>query len=381
MIHPHQSNNTLKKRVALAVSNDLFTDNRIHKVATTLLQMGFEVTLIGRILPSSPTLPIQAYSTRRLSLRFNKGPLFYANYNIRLFFFLLSKKFDVIVSNDLDTLPASYWAGKMTKKPLIYDSHEYFTEVPELVNRPLIKKVWCAIEKAIVPKLKNCYTVCQSIADIYNTKYQTNFKVVRNVPLRTVKTKSNITLPSCFHTDLPIILYQGAVNKGRGIEEAILAMHSIDQARLVIIGDGDLLETCKNIVTQEHLNDKISFTGRIPFNELQNITSKATIGLSIEKDLGLNYHYALPNKLFDYISAEIPVLAANLPEIKRIIDQYQVGLLLSETTPETIASQVNILLKSPKKLKEWSANCKIAKGELCWENEENILHEIYKPFL
>jgi len=381
MNHPHKIGNTLKRKLILAVTNDLATDNRVHKVATTLLKMGFEVTLVGRLLPYSTELQPRTYSTRRFSLWFNKGPLFYANYNIRLFFYLLFKNFDVVVSNDLDTLLGCFVATEITKKELVYDSHEYYTEVPELVDRPWIKARWEEIEQGIVPKLKHCYTVCQSIADIYNAKYGTSFKVVRNVPNQILENTYDEDYQPPFPTDFPVIIYQGAVNIGRGIEESILAMHQVENARLVVIGDGDILRDCQSLVKREKLEEKVILTGRKPINELQQITRFATIGLTVEKDIGLNYRFALPNKLFDYIQSEVPVLASELPEIRRIVDGYNIGITIPETTPELIAKNINAMLKSPESMVSWKKNCSIAKEELCWENEEKILIDIYKQLV
>jgi glycosyltransferase involved in cell wall biosynthesis len=378
MNYPHQQKSTRKKKLALAVTNDLISDNRVHKVATTLLSMGYDVQLIGRILPSSPSIERRSYTTHRFSLWFNKGPLFYANYNIALFFYLLFNNFDVVVANDLDTLLACFVASKITKKKLVYDSHEYFTEVPELVDRPKVKAMWERIERHIVPNLKHCYTVCQSIADIYNAQYGTTFKVVQNVPSRLPEHDIDRNFLPPFPIDQPVILYQGAVNLGRGIEEAILAMHQLENVRLVIIGDGDKLTECKNIVENEGLSNNVILTGRKTIHELKQITHFATIGLSVEKDMGLNYRYALPNKLFDYIQSEVPVLASELPEIKRIVDLYKIGLTIPETTPESIAVSIKRMLNSPELMAEWKKNCAKAKEDLCWENEEKVLIALYQ---
>lgn len=369
------------KRIIMAVTNDLVTDNRVHKIALTLLEMGFNVTLAGRKYPSGKIKLERPYHTRRFSLWFNKGPLFYTNYNIRLFFHLLFSTFDVVVSNDLDTLPACFLASRIKRKNIVYDSHEYFTEIPELVDRPRVKLVWEKIERTIVPKLAHCYTVCQSIADIYGEKYGTLFRVVRNVPFYKENELHNKPFTPPFPTNYPVIIYQGAVNLGRGIEEAILAMHHINGAKLVIIGGGDKVGSCKELVDKEGLNEKVLFTGRIPFDELRKITGFATIGLSIEKDMGLNYRYALPNKIFDYIQSEVPVLASSLPEIKRIVNDFSVGYLIHETTPENIAGAILTMLSDEKSYREWKENCRKAKTILCWENEQQTVKAVFKPFL
>lgn len=371
-----QQNRGSNKKVVLAVTNDLMTDNRVHKMATTLSNMHFDVSLAGSFYPGSKAMGHRIYSTHRFNLWFFKGPLFYANYNIALFFYLLFKRFDIIVSNDLDTLPACFVISKITRKTLVYDSHEYFTEVPELVDRPNIKRIWEEIERLILPKIKHGITVCESIANIYRGKYQIPFRVVRNLPHRIEKITKTENPP--FPLDLPVILYQGAVNYGRGLQETILAMHRVDNARLVIIGSGDELEQIKALVLRENLSHKVQVCGRIPFDELKHITPHATIGLSVEKDIGLNYHYALPNKLFDYIQAGVPVLASNLPEIKAIVDTYHVGRMVQHVSPEALAQAINDMLLNEAERAKWQSNCQKAAEILCWENEEKIVQEMYK---
>ncbi len=139
------------KRIIVSVTNDLTTDQRVAKVCDTLTKMGFSVLLIGRKLKNSENIN-RNYKIVRFRLLFNKGFLFYAEYNLRLFFKLLFLKKDVLLSNDLDTLLPNYLIHKIFKTKLVYDSHELFTEVPELTNRPFVQKFWLTIEKNIFTK-------------------------------------------------------------------------------------------------------------------------------------------------------------------------------------------------------------------------------------
>ena len=117
--------------------------------------------------------------------------MFYAEFNVRLFFFLIFSKKDILLSNDLDTLLPNYLVSIFQKKKLVYDSHELFPEIPELVHKPFVKKCWSKLESFILPKIKNNYTVCNSIASYYSKKYDTNFKTIRNLP-RTKKIETGI---------------------------------------------------------------------------------------------------------------------------------------------------------------------------------------------
>jgi glycosyltransferase involved in cell wall biosynthesis len=368
---------TKHKKIIVSVTSDLVSDNRVHKVCTTLHNMGFEVLLAGRKLPSSLPVDVRDYAVKRFSLLFHKGPQFYAAFNFRLFLFLVFSKFDILLSNDLDTLPANFIVSKIKSKPLVYDSHEYFTEVPELIGRPRVKKVWEWLEKKMIPKIKYALTVCNSIARIYERKYGTSFKVVRNIPVA-----AKIPL-SEEKNEKPekVILYQGAVNIGRGLEQAILAMHFIENAKLIIAGGGDILTNLQNLVKKENLQNKVEFTGRLPLKELTKLTPKADLGLSIEEDLGLNYRFALPNKLFDYIQAQVPVLITNLPEMVAIVNQYRIGEITDSLEPRYLAEKIMDALYNQKKRKDWKNNLSAAAKELTWENEEKVIWEIFEGFL
>jgi len=365
------------KKIIVSVTSDLVSDNRVHKVCTTLHNMGFEVLLVGRKLPESLPVDVRQYAVKRFGLLFHKGPQFYAAYNFRLFLFLLFSNFDILLSNDLDTLSANFIVSKIKNKPLVYDSHEYFTEVPELINRPQIKKVWEWLEKKMIPDIKYAFTVCNSIARIYEEKYGTPFRVVRNLPVagsfkpQTEKVANR----------QKIILYQGAVNIGRGLEQAILAMHFIENAKLIIAGGGDIKAVLEKLVIKETLQNKVEFTGRLPLKELTKLTLKADLGLSIEEDLGLNYRFALPNKLFDYIQAQVPVVITNLPEMVAIVNQYQIGEITESLEPRHLAEKITDALNNQEKRKIWQSNLQLAAKELTWENEEKVIWEMFAGFL
>src|SRR5438309_7214203 len=165
-----------------SVLTDLVTDKHVHRSCIVLHEKGYDVLLVGRVLPNSLPLDERPYKTHRMKLRFTKGVAFYTEFTIRLFFLLRKHKPNLLVANDLDTLWPNNRLSKKRSIPLIYDSHEIFCEVPELQNAPLKKKIWEGLEKRIVPILKYCITVNQSIANWFKEKYKVDFKVVRNIP-------------------------------------------------------------------------------------------------------------------------------------------------------------------------------------------------------
>ena len=370
--------NSSRKRVILLVSSDLSTDNRVQKMATTLTLNDFDVLVVGRELRSSLPLRHTEYEQKRLHFVFSKGALFYAEMNFRFCLFLLFHRFDIATANDLDTLLGTWIAVRLKRKKIVYDSHEYFTEVPELQHRPRIKAIWTKIEKTIFPKLQSCITVCESIAREYEQLYHVPVVVVRNCPMnrdyQNVVTKDE----KQEYTNDTIILYQGAVNLGRGLDLMIETMQYVDNAKLMIVGSGDKFDEIQSLANRLHVSQKVLFVGRVPLPEVSNYTRLATIGISLEEDLGLNYRFALPNKLFDYIRAEKPVLVSDLPEMKKIVLQYKCGEIVIERSPQKLAKQINEMLHNEFKMKQYKEGCKIAAEELCWEREEQTILKIYE---
>jgi glycosyltransferase involved in cell wall biosynthesis len=360
-----------KKKIIVTVSNDLSTDNRVDRTCKSLIESGYTVQLVGRKRKNSKALLDREYECVRLKFIFDKGALFYAEMNVRFFFFLLFSSCDILFSNDLDTLPANYLASKFKKStPLIYDSHELFTEAPELEGR-FVKKIWERIEKMIFPKLNHIITVNDSIAEIFEEKYKKPIIVIRNVSEKfnwnELKTKSELGIPE----DKNLIIVQGSgLNIDRGLEESILAMKFIDNAVLLIVCDGDVIPNAKKMVKAYQLESKVLFFGKRPYKELIQFTRHASIGLALDKPKSLNYRFALPNKLFDYIQANTVVLCSNLIEIQKIVEKYDIGVSINEISPESIANAINELLSNKEKLNQLKENCKIAAEIENWENEK-----------
>ena len=358
------------KRIIISVTNDLFSDQRVLKVAHSCQKHGFDVLLIGRKFKKSVPLNLP-FSYKRLRLIFNRSALFYAEYNIRLFFLLMFSKADILLSNDTDTLLANYLVSKIRHKKLVFDAHELFPEVPELAHRPKVKRIWQKIEDWIFPHLKHCYTVCQSISDYYNDKYPIQMKMVRNVPYLSKYTDKKLL----DYADKKIILYQGALNVGRGLEWVIDAMPSIENAVLVIIGDGDIANELKKKVNDLKISDKVFFLGRIAGSELHKYTPSADLGLCLLENRGLNYYYSLPNRIFDYLQAGVPVLATDFPEIANIVKPHKTGILISHYEPEYLAEIINNFFSEGFDTSHFAETAE----EFCWEKEERILMEVIIP--
>lgn len=370
------------KIATVSVINDLNTDQRVDKMCSTLTSLGFDVLLVGRKRNNSLPLEKREYRMHRMRLLFEKGPLFYAEYNIRLFLLLLFKRTDILVSNDLDTLLANYLASRIRGKPLVYDTHEYFTETPEVINRPFVRNTWKRIEKWIFPRLKHVFTVNESLAAIFSKKYGVEVKAVRNVPRKrkhtSVRSRKELGLPA----DKPVILLQGAgINIHRGAEELVKAMQYLDNVLLLIVGGGDVMPELHAMADELKLNDRVRFISKQPYEKLIEYTANADLGLTLDKDTNPNYRYSLPNKLFDYIHAGVPVLASPMVEIKKIIDEYEVGTTINTYDPGKIAEKIKTVLSEKETLRYWKENCTFASNQLCWENEKKIVEDVYREYV
>jgi len=364
------------KRVTVLVSNDLSHDQRVKKTCASLMEMGYTPFLVGRRLKNSAALD-RPYPSRRLRLGFTKGALFYAALNIRLFFFLLFHKTDAIWANDLDTLLPAFLVSRLKKKHLVYDSHEYFTEAAGLAGRNFPKKIWLMVEGFVFPRLNNLSTVNHSIAEIYQKQYKVDVKVMQNVPFRSEKK----TLISREEMELPkdkfIVILQGAyLDVDRGALEAVKSVELLEGVLLLLIGAGADHQEASEYVLSNGLEHKVKVFPKLPYETLVNYTACSDLGLSLDKGLYFNYLYSLPNKLFDYIHAGIPVLTSNLPEVSKVVLGYELGKCIEEVTPENIAQGIESMRNSD--LSSYQEAIAKAQNQFHWEREAKVIEELMR---
>jgi glycosyltransferase involved in cell wall biosynthesis len=359
------------KHIIFTVTNDLNYDQRMIRICNSLVENGYAVKLVGVSKRTSETLQPKNYIQKRLPIIFSKGILFYAEYNIRLFFYLLFCKEDAFCAIDLDTIMPVYFVSVFRRKKRIYDAHEYFSQQKEIITRKTVYKVWHAIEKQFVPKFKSGYTVSASIAKEFKNLYNVKYDCIRNMP--------TLQLNTFRLTKEKNILYQGAVNEGRGFEGLIPAMQFVD-AYLIVYGDGNFMEETKALIKKYNVQDKVSLKGKLLPADLEKITRDAYIGINLVEHKGLNQYYSLANKFFDYIQNAVPQITMNFPEYKAINDNYNVALLLDDIDANNIANAINNLLNNEELYKELRANCIAAAYVFNWKNEEENLLDFYTVF-
>lgn len=358
-------------KILFTVTNDLTYDQRMQRICNSLASNGYDIELVGRLRGFSKPLASNTYKQTRLRCFFNKGKLFYVEYNLRLFFYLLFHRADIICSIDLDTILPGYYVSKLKGIHFVYDAHEYFTEVPEVLNRPKVKAFWERLERHLLPKVKNAYTVNSSIAKLFEEKYHTKFEVIYNAPAYQVQDAEN-------HFQDRILLYQGALNASRGLTQMIHAMQEID-ALFWIVGEGDLSLALRKLVKSLNLDHKVIFKGMVPPAELPAITKQATIGINVSENAGLSYYYSLNNKCFDYMHAGLPSITNDFPEYRAINEKFGISLL-TQCEEKLLINDLNKILSDKELYDNLKQNCLIASEYYCWQREERKLLNFYAKF-
>jgi len=356
------------KRIFFTVTNDLTYDQRMHRICSSIANNGFDVTLVGRQLKNSLPLEKKAFTQKRLRCFFNKGFLFYLEYNTRLFFYLLTGKMDAICAIDLDTILPCLFVSRLKKLTRIYDAHEYFTELKEVHTRPFVQKIWLGIERFAIPCFKYGYTVSGGLAEAFKENYQRDYLVIRNLP---VLHRNDVN-----ESREKTLLYQGAVNEGSGFEYLIPAMKTIPY-KLIVCGDGNFMEELKLLIREHQVQDKVELKGMVLPRGLPGYTQKASLGIGISEKEGLNQFMALPNKFFDYMHGGLPQLAMQFPEYEKVNSQFQIAVLIDSLQPEVISNTINSIMQNDELLKQMENNCLKAREVYCWQSEEKKLIQYY----
>ena len=357
----------MNQRLVFTVTNDLIFDQRMNRICTSLSNAGYSVLLVGKKSPK--VLPEKSFLQQRLSCFFQKGKLFYLEYNIRLFIFLLFTKFDLVCAIDLDTIAPCYYASSIKRKRRVYDAHELFCEMKEVISRPKIYRVWKNIEKKFVPRFQYGYTVNTYIKDILNRDYKVAYDVIRNIPVL----QKEVAQPKT----QDFIIYQGAVNYGRSFETLIPAFQWIE-IPLFIYGEGNYFEKAGKLIQQYKLEERVFLKGPSEPQELRQITPKAKFGITIFENQGLSNYYSLANRFFDYMHAGIPQICVDYPAYREINDRFKVAVLIRNLSPESLAKSINELADNTDLQAELIKNCLLARQELNWQKEEKKLISFYE---
>lgn len=356
------------KRIVLAVTTDLSYDQRMQRICRSLASAGYEVALIGRLLPHSVPLQAEPYRQHRMRCVFRKGKAFYIEYQCRLFLRLLLERMDVVCAVDLDTVIPCYAASRLKGAKRVLDAHELFTEMKEVVTRPWIRSFWKAVERFAIPRFPRGYTVSPQIAEHFRSEYGVEYLVVRNMALYVERSEAQATEP--------FIVYQGAVNEGRCFEWLLPAMREVDTP-LHVYGDGNLFDRVKAMVREGGLGERVLLMGKRKPEDLRVLTARALVGVNLVEDRGLNNRYSLANRFFDYVHAGIPQVCSDLPAYRELNDRFRVALLVDGSDPSEIADALNNLSDDGVLQEQLRSNCRLAARVWNWQEEEKTLLGFY----
>lgn len=357
-----------RKKIICTVTNDLNYDQRMIRICTSLTEAGYDVTLVGFKRKKSQPIIERPFKQKRIPIIAEEGKIMYLHYWINLFFVLLFSKVDILCAIDLDTILPVYYVSLLRGKKRVYDAHEIFTELKEVIDRPAVHKMWLWIGNHTVPRFPVGYTIGECYAEDFKKKYGVNYKVVRNA---TILRPINIPVKT-----ERFILYQGAVNVGRCFEQLIPGMKQVN-AKLIICGKGNFSEQAAALTHEHGVEDKVIFKGYIPPNELRDYTIRAWVGITLFEDTSLSNRLSLANRFFDYMHNGVPQLCMKYPEYERINGRFEIAELIDEITPDAIAAALNKLLTDDAYYYKLQQNCLKAREIFCWQEEAKTLVSVY----
>ena len=373
-------------RLVFAVTTDLSYDQRMQRICGSLARAGYAVLLVGWQRPASVPLGPQPYAQHRLRGWFQHGKLFYLEYNLRLLLYLLGQRAAAWACADLDAALPTWLRARLGGQPFVYDAHELFTEVPEVVARPRVQRAWQWVENFIVPRARLRYTVGPALAGLLEARHPScSFSVVRNAPLDTEITTAVQGPSTETNAQLPTLFYQGALNVGRGLAELLAALPQVP-ARLVICGEGDCSAALRQQAAALGLlaSGQVEFKGYVLPADLRTLTAQATVGIMLLENTGLSYYYSLANKFFDYVQAGVPQLCIDFPEYRALNARHEVAELVPDLAPATLVAALARLLPGGwpgPRYHQLAANCRRARTEWNWQQEEKTLVELYRNLL
>lgn len=426
-----------KKRIGAFVWNHFTNDARVLRECTALAEAGYDVDLIAIDDPKDKNLKrfeeINGFNVIRVTrypkyLIFTKKVLSFIKKNkisilplavvfamgfayftiltliIALYLFIIAfgktralliklhiilqmiiygikGNYDVYHSNDLNTLPQGYICSKVIRKrKLVYDSHEVQTS-----RTGYSGKVYY-IEKFLVKRVDKMMMTTKTRADYTEDLYKiSNIEVIHNYPFNTgdesINNKYDLYKILDIPKNEPILLYQGGIQQGRGLENIVQAIPYFKRGITVFIGDGKIKPKIKEMVSKSDVEDKVRFLDKVPVNELKYYTANAYLGFQVLNNVCFNHYSALSNKLFEYIMSDIPVVACNFPEIKRVVEGEKIGICIDSHDYKEIANAVNRILENKSLHKEFKKNCKKTKKKYNWDNEKLKFVNIYDDLL
>lgn len=366
-------------RVAYFILNSFDVDSRARLEVETIRQMGHEVEMIvtkgesSREYLGCPIHRIGQWRWPSRKIRFLQYNLVAALIGMRL-------KADIYHAVDLDTLAPAFWAGRKTGGRVIYEARELYTELEPLRGRNLVRSFWEHLERRLISKVDAVVTINESIAIELCKRYRIEKpSVIRNVALipKSLEVR-NLRAEFGIPDSHKILIYQGVLRGGQGLLAQLDMLRFLDGVSMIFVGDGPLEKDLREKASRLGLEDRAIFAERIPPDELVNFTASADAGMLLMEDVALNNRLALPQKLFQYLSAGIPQIVSAVPEISRFVRGQETGIVVNSKDPVGAAAEIAAFVFDSERYSRARENCRKSAAINNWETESTKWIEIYE---
>lgn len=356
--------------IVFALTGDLYRNTRALKQLRVLAGQGWSIHVLS-ISGEAPQVALpETVSVETLNISRTHGYRFFREVHEQ--FLKAAGRFKAACyhASDLYGLSAMCMCASNNTACYTYDSRELYAHVASTSGRPWIRWYWEYIESKYIGGAAAVFTVSERIAKRLTATYRIpRPTLVWNVPSRThVVPSQKLTDLAGLETSIPIVLHLGQLRGARGCETLVRSMADVDAARLVFLGYGPEKARLQSLSAQLGLRDRIIFLHPVPPDEVLEYASGATVGVTLLQDTCLNHRYALPNKLFDYLAAGVPVLASNLPEIRAIVQGYNVGKIVDPNDPKAVARALKQMIGAGSERETWRRNAERLCETFNWEN-------------
>ena len=365
------------KHIVLVYFGDFFYDARLNNMALSLIKEKYMVTFVG---VSSQIIPIKLFKNITFrSVKINwKGKMKYLQFYLKVKKILKEINYDIILSGDLYSLAPIISANKLNKK-IIYDCREIYFELAAHSNKPILKAFNYLYEKKYLRYVSSVMVTAKTDLKLLKKTYKhykhLNWNVIYNFPVNNISLETDRIIAS--KKGVINVIYQGVLQKGRGIKTLIRLANYCQKINAIIVGDGEYkTELIKYFKRNDLKNYKnVTFIEKTPYLQLINITKQCDIGWAIISDRGVSNQFALPNKLFEYIGAEIPVIASSFKNMKKIVEKWQVGKAVSSTSNKENKKNIFEIFENRS---FYFKNLSIASKSLNWDMQHKRFINILK---
>jgi glycosyltransferase involved in cell wall biosynthesis len=366
-------------KVAYLILNSFDVDSRARMEVETIVRMGHQVDIVVTV--GAETSEYLGFPIHRIAqLTWPSRKIRFVQYNLKAALLGMKLKADIYHAVDVDTLAAAFWAARKTGGKVIYEARELYTELEPLRGRAMVRSFWGNLEKRLIGRVARVVTINDSIADELCRRYQIKKPdVIRNVArtpdnIHPVDLRANFGIPG----DHKIIVYQGVLRHGQGLLNQLDILPYLDRVVMMFIGDGPIELALREKASSLNIDDRVVFAGRVDPDELMNYTVSADAGILLMEDIALNNRLALPQKLFQYLSAGIPQIVSPMPEISRFVREEKTGVVVPLEDPHGAAGTIAGLIFDENLYSAVKENCRESSARNNWEIESTKWVEIYK---